>query len=227
MKKTLVIITFCVLAATLCPAVSHATDVSIGASTWYTWWKMTSDGGSGVSGPALCYGPNLSVRLSDNWSLSGVFLYGRFDIPGSETQKINRFDSDTLLNYSFNRYIKVFGGFKYLGFTFSGGHHWGYGGGLGIGLTLPLSSQWFLLGNISGLYVIGNHKDSGSGSNYDFKEPGMNAVLALAYYVESWATTLTLGYRGQFIWDRTEGGTNNARHDFNGVTCSAVYSFDL
>jgi len=68
------------------------------------------------------------------------------------TQAIKRYDSDTALNYSINRYIKLFGGAKAMGYSWKDGSHYGVGPALGIGLTLPLSASLFLLGNLSGLY---------------------------------------------------------------------------
>ncbi len=77
------------------------------------------------------------MRFDESWSLAGVFLYGRFTSKdkGSEQRvdTISRFDSDLSLNYNINRYFKIFGGGKFMGFNWDNegdsgnGKHWSAG----------------------------------------------------------------------------------------------------
>ena len=82
---------------------ASAAELSVGASTWYAWWEQYNAEHDMNLEPALLYGPVLSMRFNESWSLAGVFLYGRFkskddgnDNPGT----FQRFDSDLSLNYN-------------------------------------------------------------------------------------------------------------------------------
>lgn len=235
MKRAIVVLLSCIVLGSVFPSFSEAADVSIGASSWYSWWRM-SNKNMGPNDtvdvdPGLLYGPLVSIRLSDDWSLSSVFLTGKFVIPDGAGPSggdlhLRRFDSDTLLNYNLGKYFKVFGGFKFLGFTYSGGHNLGYGGGLGIGLTAPLSERFFLIGNLSAILLRGDQNSPGADVDSGFWGYGGNGVVSLAYYADSLSTTITLGYRGQFYrYDYSGGAWQN--HLFHGPSLLAVYSFDI
>ncbi|MCU0844330.1 MAG: hypothetical protein MUC76_05320, partial [Spirochaetes bacterium] len=162
------------------------------------------------------------------------FLYGVYDMemsPG-ETQSIKRYDSDTALNYSINRYVKLFGGVKAMGYNWPEGSHYGVGPALGVGLTLPLVDSLFLLGNFSGLYGFGREeRDEGMGGGSSAaREAGFNTTLSLAYYIESASTTITLGGRYQWFtidYADDSGAFPETTLMFYGVTLSAVYSFEI
>jgi hypothetical protein len=221
---------------------SQAIEMSAGASTWYAWWEKASGGSSMNLNPTLLYGPVLSLRIDESWSLAGVFLYGRFSSKDKSSNDgpdgISRFDSDLSLNYNINRYFKIFGGGKYMGFNWdennSNGKHWSVGPGLGLGTTLPLTQSLYLLFNVSGTYSRGKHEQSNSGSSsggktsVDLNERGFNTALSFAYYIASASTSVNLGFRYHYFYidyaknsDRQE----DEAHNFFGPTLSVVYSF--
>ncbi len=213
---------------------AHALDISIGVSGWYAWWDMKSDDGGDESiDPEPLYGPALAINFSPNWSLTTVFLYGKYKIgdSGDGPGDMDRYDSDTAINYSFNRYIKAFGGFKYMGYDWSDGDHMSYGPALGIALTLPLIDNFYLLLNVSGMYLIGKEngtlETTGEKVEIDYYEIGVNSNISLAYYIAPASTSLILGFRYQYFeidYDKYQG---NSQHSFYGVTAAAVYSFSI
>lgn len=214
------------------PKASQALQVGIGASTWYADWKFESKGDQGNDvefDPTFLYGPIITLGFSPQWSLSGVFLYGKYSqsSEGGGPGDISRFDSDLTLNYSFNRYFKAFAGFKYMGYSFDEGDHAGYGPGLGISLIAPLTDSFFLIGNLSGMYIWGTH-DSGN-QEYDYTEPGFNAGFAIAYHFASASTVISLGGRYQVFRTKPDNSASDEenQHTFYGVTFSAIYSFSI
>jgi hypothetical protein len=227
---------------------SEALETSAGLSTWYCWWKSMEENNDMNLKPALLYGPVLSLRFDESWSLAGVFLYGLFKPENKDSERgvndISRFDSDLSLNYNINRYFKLFGGGKFMGYKWdnsgnnsSGGTHWSVGPGLGIGTTLPLTQSWYLLFNVSGTYSWGKHDETGGGSSsakttVNINERGFNTNLSFAYYFASASTSVNLGFRYQYLYidyskesNSNEGGSKDEAISFYGVTLSAVYSF--
>jgi hypothetical protein len=216
---------------------THALDISIGASAWYSWWKFEDVGYPSSEepdiDPTLLYGPVLAINFSPTWSLTAVFLYGEYemDTSGDDPQDIKRYDSDTALNYSLNRYIKAFGGFKYMGYDWDNGDHISYGPALGLALTLPLIDNFYLLLNVSGVYLWGTHTEENETygkTEEDYVETGVNSNISVAYYIAPASTSINLGFRYQYFkteYDNDEMHDN--KHTFYGVTLTAVYSFSL
>ena len=234
MKRYIALPCAAALAMTLLfSAAARAADLSVGASTWYSWWRFEEGNRTDKFDPALLYGPVLALGFAERWSLSTIFLYGRFetDMGPDKSDKIDRYDSDTALNYSINRYIKVFTGPKFMGYYIKGSSfsHMAIGPALGIGLTLPVSDSLFVLWNASGALLFGKHKDGkDDGEKSAYKEPGLNTNLSLAWYLESMSTTVSLGFRYQLFgtyYDRE--GFGDMTHQFYGITLSAVYAFAL
>jgi len=223
-----------IIACTAIPKASQALQVGIGASTWYSAWDFESDNSDNDPDfdSTLLYGPVLTIGFSPEWSLSGVFLYGTFkNSKDGGPSEISRFDSDITINYSLNSYIKLFLGFKYMGYKFSegdtDGEHAGYGPGFGITLIVPLAENLYFLGSLSGLYITGHHENPGSG--YDYNEPGYNASASLAYSFTGASTVISLGGRYQYFRTRPESSSNESDlyHTFYGVTLTAIYSFGI
>ena len=184
-SRNFLYISLLVLILTIIPYKAHAIDISVGATTWYTWleqpfassFQAEEERGleSKKSGPGFLYGPVLSVKFSDDFNLTFVYLYGKFDIEKDNDEdikhKLKRKDSDIALNYKLNNYFKVFGGLKYIGFNISPDReivlgvdatgtidsvkHDGYGPGFGLSATLPIADNIFLLGTVSGFYLWG------------------------------------------------------------------------
>ena len=209
-------------------------EVSLGLSAWYAEWKFLNDDSSMDMKPGLLIGPSLSTRLDDSWSIAGVFLYGRFNNEGGQDSGpdyIDRFDSDLSLNYNINRYFKIFAGGKFMGYLWDEGggqgKHWSAGPGIGIGTTIPLINDFYLLFNVSGTYSWGQNNNVSS-SDTGLTETGVNASMSIAYYISSASTSISLGFRDQFFkCDYKEESEQAQDESFNfyGITLSAVFTF--
>ncbi len=245
-----------------------------------------------IHGPMA--GPSLSVSFAGRWSLSSVFLAGRFIansagpvasgfteivypyLPtGSDPNAllishyrrvITRYDSDTTAACALNRYVRLFAGFKYQGYEYdesmdylasndggliaSGSARFhSFGGGLGIGLSLPLAAGLYAGINLSGLCLYGiasydfdrqfMYATSGqifpipsqfSGERY--WSAGGNSTLSLAYQFEKAGVTLSLGFRYQALYYFWQANNPQGFLDYfgrldhsYGGTFSIVYSF--
>lgn len=245
---------------TAIPLSSYALDVSIGASGWYANWDFSEKDSPDSKDPdfnsTFLYGPVLSLKFSPDWSFSTTFLYGKFEMTQSmgetdaeTTFDLTRMDSDSAINYSINRYFKIFAGFKYMSYSLDSYSmsltHDGYGPGLGIGISIPLFDNFYLLGNVSGMYLRGNEKqdnlssDTGltTSTKNDHIETGYNSNLSLAYYISPASTTITVGYRYQYFTSKAKGAetgdpdrpvADTEKHfRFHGVTFAMIFSFDI
>jgi hypothetical protein len=241
MKKYIILL---VTYAMLSPGVSgaYAIGVNVGVNTWYSQWKLTP-ANNFKSDPALMYGPVLGVDLSKGWSLTSVLLTGNFKIPvpdGNDSRNYRRYDSDTALNYSLFKWLKLFGGVKYmrydgkmpdgnllLPFEDGGFTHASIGPALGVGVTVPVAESLFALVNFSGMYLRGKEEQSGNPTE-KFIESGYNATLSVAYYIASISTTLIAGVRYQyFTMDFNSSTIPESQNRFYGITASVVYNFNI
>ncbi len=212
-----------------------AADISVGATAWYTAWKYDDDSSENIKyNPSILYGPALSSAFTQDLSMSFVFLYGEFDMEsgGSDNMWLKRFDSDLALNYRISSYFKVFAGAKFIGFTWpDDGKHLALGPGVGLSSVLPVAGNFFILGNISALYLRGKEEGvRGETYSADANEYGGNASLSLAYYMAAASTTISIGGRYQQIKiDYTESSEIyfDSMSRFYGVTLTAVYTFNL
>lgn len=234
------------------PLAASAIDMSAGVYTWYSWWDFPEDRYEKVeTDPSLVYGPTLSVNFNDFCSLTFVFLYGKFNADAENHRNeilyggpvdyykydIDRYDSDTALNFKLNSYFKLYLGVKYsrfdYGLTASGYtgefKHQAFGPGAGLSVTIPVAKDLFVVGNVGGLYLWGDEKYSdttGLSSKLDIKDYGYNTGLSLAYYIEPASTSISLGGRYQYIkTEYDDGFSNNSK--FYGVTLSAAYMFSI
>lgn len=210
----------------------NAADVGVGASFWYADWKMTPEkidqyNQESKMDPELMYGPVISAKFSQNWSVAAAFLVSnKYKMNNSGPDSgIRRMDSDTTLNYNINSYFKIFPGIKLMQFTFSDGYHRSGGPGLGAGFIFPIVDSLFLIGNGSGSYLFGQHKDPDN-SKISMREYGYNLSGGLAYYITAASLTVSAGYRYQYFRTTyTETGSSDLNHAFKGFTASVVYSF--
>ncbi len=209
-------------------------DVSVGASSWYSAWDF--DGDSDAFSPGFLFGPVFAFKISDNFSLSTLFLYGNFEGPDNSMEypsSIDRFDSDIALNYNITGRIKAYCGVKGMGYDYDDGYHYSVGPALGIGATLHLVGNLYLLLNCSGFYSFGEHDEEIEDINRDWntyiEEYGVNSNISLAYYIAPWATTVTLGGRVQYfqtyLEDGSEGGEEYSDHLFYGATLAIIKTF--
>ena len=236
MKKLLLLVFAAIFIGIIIPCKVYAVDITVGATTWYTWWDVTQRGSTKEMDPEFLYGPALAVKFNEDFNLTFIYLYGKFDFPNEDgtIDKLKRTDSDLALNYMLNDYFKIFGGVKYNTYSISGHmDFWGVGPGLGLGYTFPLGENLFLLANFSGFYLWAQEKDEhGSGKpteKFDAKEYGINSTLSIAYYIASASTTINIGGRYQYFkidYDDDKNG-GNMKHKFYGITLTATYTFSI
>ena len=222
---------FAIFISLILPCKLYALDLTVGATTWYAWGEQynvqTGSAKNSLieSDPALLYGPALSVKFSDDFNLTFVFLYGTFealkdDGAHREKSKFSRVDSDLALNYRLNNFLKLFAGAKYLSYDIVPNNddtdfifdkidpHRSLGTGLGLSATVPIIGNLFGLATVSGLYLWGNDsfvikdmwqpqikKDVKIGYN----EYGFNSNVSIAYYITEISTVISLGGRFQYI----------------------------
>jgi len=175
---------FYICAGIVIPCKLYALDITVGATTWYAWGsrfenvqkESSRENKSYSFDPTFLYGPVLSVKFNDDFNLTFVYLYGKFDYEekiysdagGSyfAESKAVRSDSDLALNYRLNDYFKVFAGVKYMAYEFrlsfdnfnrgycdNHSKHTSIGPGLGLSSTLPITKNIFFLATLSGFYL--------------------------------------------------------------------------
>ena len=269
MKKFLFFIFSAVCIGIILPAKTYAFDLTVGATTWYAVWEIKADGESHNGSQdvkkdkaSFLYGPVLSSKITDDFSISFVYLYGKFNIKLDsdalgvhERAKYKRNDGDLALNYRLNNYFKVFVELKYVGFDIPYKvvlapapytrreiyiKHHGYGSGLGLSFTCPISYNLFLLCNISGLYLRGREKLEvpsnsyyNSGYNEKCKEYGINSSLSIAYNITPASIVINLGGRYQYVRTVYEGTVfengklSDITNHIYGTTLTATYTFSF
>lgn len=226
------------------PSIGSAVEMSAGVSTWYAWWDyIKQDDIKAEVDPTLLYGPALSLKINDDFNLTFLFLYGKFNVDQTDlitsekySYDVKRFDSDNALNYRINNYCKFYIGAKYSSYSFdiatsgwdSSMEHNSFGPATGISAVFPLSNDFFIIGNLGGFYLWGNEENSGSGYSETSKgkDYGLNSTLSIAYYINSASTTISLGGRYQYLkMDYEDQDTTDTK--FYGITLSATYSFSI
>ena len=231
MKKFLLLTFIASIIGILIPSKIYATDITVGATTWYAWWEAEQGGNKMDADPTFMYGPALAVKFNDDFNLTFVYLYGKFDAEEAGG-KVKRNDSDLALNYRVHDYFKVFAGVKYMTFSSPDFDHDGIGPGLGLSATYPVTENLFLLATLSGFHLWGKEKYTNNHPSDDYKEYGFNSTLSLAYYIASASTTVSLGGRFQYIktdFDSNEhtNGDSSMKSKIYGVTLTATYTFSI
>ncbi len=189
--------------------------------------------------PSYLYGPILSVFFNPAWGLSGSFVYSQYRattrsytillsgggyppliIPVSLTRTAIKMDADLLINYVINRYVKIFFGPKYQGYSYTEKaiaskkvmYH-SVSLGFGTSFTVPIVSTFFFQPAISIFGLLGWEKRNG-GSNLlgstdkqsnntlitTANALGANGSLALGYFIQAAHLTLSAGYKAQYIY---------------------------
>ncbi len=201
---------------------------------------------------------------------TGPFASDFFLMAGSRYHRtIDRFDSDSTIGYRVHDAVRLFLGFKYQGYRYLERVYYvtvtpgmegmynsrgratmdSFGPGLGVGFTIPLHRNLFLLNTLSASCLFGSEKyrikrhivltfnpagyfiPLGQFSGEKFYSITGNGSLALAYYIEKAGLTLALGFRyqGQFyLQNPGRGRFYNYNHKFDhsyGATVSLTYSF--
>jgi len=256
MKKLLLTsIAICCLSVII-PCKVYALDITVGATTWFAWWDIDQGKMAADISPKFLYGPALAVKFNDDFNLTFVFLYGKYDYDGSEYHsgvfndsiKTKRSDSDLAINYKLHDYFKVFAGLKYMAYTMdrkSGAvptaaqpdpmrisiksDHYGIGPGMGLSATYPIIDNLFILGTFSGFYLWGNEEVSPNyeqNHNISLNEYGFNSNISIAYYIAPASTVVSLGGRFQYFITQYDEYIN-IRHMFYGITLTATYTFSI
>jgi len=244
----------------------YAVDITVGATTWYAQSEQYYTQSKSAyfmhnalvkSNQAFLYGPTLSVRFSNDFNLTFVYLFGNFETLKDDgsfkyKSKYRRSDSDLALNYRLSDYFKVFLGLKYLSYDITPGDtdeatflirskepHSSLGSGLGVSATIPIVGDLFVLGTVSGLYLFGKDKvgvtnDDGVTNprsvNLDYNEYGMNSTIALAYYIAHYSTVISLGGRFQYLIADYKNNAiylDSIKFTIYGVTLTATYTFSI
>ncbi|HQP50237.1 MAG TPA: Lpg1974 family pore-forming outer membrane protein [Spirochaetota bacterium] len=258
MKKIILSLTAIIILLTgIHSSKASALTMSAGVYTWYAWWDFPEDTYEDIDAdPSLMYGPALSVKLNETFSLSFLFLYGNFNAEGTDNSDavlfggdvisnkydIDRYDIDTALNVKMNRYIKFYLGIKYSAFKYdlSGSiptgdsysaefDHNAFGPGAGLSVVLPLYQNLYIMGNFGGLYLWGKEdysNSNGETDSSDIKDYGYNTSVSLVYYIAPASTTISLGGRYQYIKTEYEDGFK-CDSKFYGITLSAIYTFSI
>jgi hypothetical protein len=239
MKKFLLVTFSAICISIIIPCKIYAIDVSVGATTWYSWWDNNAlIGENSEADPAFLYGPSLAVQFNDDFGLTFVYLYGKYDFTGevaalSYKAKVKRSDADLALNYKLNDFFKVFAGVKYLSSSTSGIDWSSWGPELGLSAAYPIAENLSILANLSGFYLWGSNEDdhhthpSGSGHDGNHKDYGFNSGLSFAYYIAPASTTVSLGGRFQYVKENNNDDSYSYANKFYGVTLTATYSFSL
>ncbi len=197
---------------------SYAADITVGGTTWYSKWIIDE---SSDMDNALLYGPALSFNFSDDFGLNAVFLMGDYDTEYDSTYR--RYDADTSLSYRLNGYFKLFAGIKYMGYRVGSDNLDSYGPACGLSGVLPLIDNFYLLANVSGVYMWSKF----TGISENVKTYGYNTSAAIAYYIAPASVTLSLGGRYQYIEYNMEDYDSKSKHKIYGVTASATYTFSF
>ena len=184
MKKILLLTFIIICTGIIIPSKTYSADITIGATAWYAWGSRYENvreesirvNNNYAFDPALFYGPAVSVKLNNDFNLTFVYLYSKFDYIENVYEddggscfveaRIKRSDSDLALNYRLHDYIKVFIGAKYMAYEIKlsyddiyRGHcdsqskHTSIGPGLGLSGTYPVTDNIFILATVSGFYL--------------------------------------------------------------------------
>lgn len=179
-----------------------------------------------VNSSAPIFGPTLMVKVAPRWTISGNFLYGKFDFERERINGIHKLEADLIASYLLFDWLRLYWGGKYFGMIHSlVGNHKG-GMGLGLAFNINLYRGLYLLPNVSALGL----------ADKDWLTAGVNGTLSLAYYFEKIRLTVALGGRCQYLKDvyqhRSEptlalvNSGRGARDDlFYGPSVSLVYTF--
>ena len=189
----------------LFPVLSRSAEINIGGTVWYAWWDAPWARKDDFSlEPAYLHGPVVSIKFTDYLGISSFFVFGNFDESSSESwgtyymdettgypiykignAKVQRYDSETALDFYLYKYIRLFLNCKYMAYKlkadFTGtinvnhptlgsiyGGTWSsnteeesqvLGYGFGFGFKTPVLKGFQLMFNASGLYSpLGNYE---------------------------------------------------------------------
>ena len=210
--------------------------------------------------PALTLSSVFMYGSSYNLKQTTTSVYGNpmLDFIMKDNMKIKKYDMDTTLSYALNGTFKIFGGIKYQGYKYNDLYYLyspynglvfesnnisqkmkSVGPGLGLGITYPVISNLYFIGQASGIYMIGSFSSSIYPS-HKYTIYGWNSSMGLAWFEESINTSFSLGIRYQDLkyskrysgsFDPTNISTDDPADGHNdifyGLTMSATYAFTI
>ena len=220
-RKFFILICICVI-----PTAGFCLDITAGATAWYVWGsryenmqkKSIRKNSDYAFDPTFLYGPALSVKLNNDFNVTFVYLYSKFnhieniykDEGGNYfvKSKIKRSDSDLAINYRLNDYLKLFLGAKYLAYEinasyddmfygkhyYSSSKHSGIGPGLGLNCTYPIIYNIFLLSTISGFYLFSPGEKFEDYGLYDRVHGGRPGKMTIGYNEYGINTNISAAY---------------------------------
>jgi len=225
MQKLILLTLTVICCISIMPYKIYAADITVGATTWYAFGSRSEnvkddcdrENNNYAFEPTFLYGPALSVKFSNDFNLTFVYLYGKFNYKESyfETGGISdsahdmksraaRSDSDLALNYRLNDNFKAFAGIKYMSYEINLSHnvatvgndklwthikHVSIGPGLGFSSTFPITENIFMLATLSGFYLW----SSGEEFN-DYWIYGPKANLKVGYNEYGINSNLSVAY---------------------------------
>lgn len=168
----------------------------------------------------------------------------------TNTITLTRTDIDLTLNYSINSYLKFFFGGKRMVYSVSGKYisrnpssgaiidggkisaeSENMGPGAGFGLTLPLAEKYYLLWNLSGIYLrVTVTESSDEQRTSQYIAYGGNTTFSIAYMATP-RIIYAIGPRYQYLKYSYQSG-DRKHYDgqtdiFMGISFSVVYTFDV
>ena len=124
-----------VFSGTTHPVEAAVGDVTIGAMTWFSWWKpvwRNYDKFGGTArfdlAPGFISGPVVSTQIDESTTISAVFLYYFYN--ASDTinfatssfefdRDVHKIESDIIINKQLSGWLKYFFGVKYQGYFYN------------------------------------------------------------------------------------------------------------
>ncbi len=230
-------------------------------------------------GPALSFDFNSTWSINAIFIYGSHFRpEGRFynisdtspSIPlkmNSSSARVEKYDLDTTLSWAVHNYCKLFLGMKYQGYGIDvsgyaiapgsvtrnlGGEQVSssFGPGLGIGVTIPVVDNLYILGSFSGVYlrsrwalrssslgygdfILGAYGDPYTINylrtkvNAAFNAGGLNSSLSLAYVFQKASLTLSLGGRYQLLKFSLDGLGSQVFNVTNPANQNAALSYGI
>ncbi|HOD15767.1 MAG TPA: outer membrane beta-barrel protein [Spirochaetota bacterium] len=222
------------------------------------------------------FGPVLGIDFNDRVNLTAIFTGGKYRFRASVLTllpfsangaaaahpdvSINKYDLDTALNITLNRFVKIIIGVKYQNYSFtktrlmSMSPTWAeysrdsvsfnaLSGGFGFGFTFRLVQNLYLIWSLSARYqhpfiILRNNTyllistpviPMRNRYMPNYNSVAGNSTLSLAYVIEAISTTITAGFRYQYLYtfgrDMQDLHLSTESDHFYGVTLAAVYSY--
>ena len=279
MKKLIIFISALVII--LSARESKAMSVGVGPYVWYAWWQpsflstltyrnermiRTTRVGADIP-PAIMIGPAFSLKINETISWSTIFIAGNYNMnafgfaySGSlwvykSAVKIQRYDVDTVLNFTITDYMKFYFGIKYQHFDYiqdilittfrlqlNDIEYNSVSGAFGISLNWHLGNSFFLIFNLSAMYQHLFIDQTGFDRQWAITIPtsdstsfhgfGGNSTISIAYVIQPISTIVNIGIRYQYLYFLGFGDSEFPNLDkesdhFYGLVFSVLYTFDF